>query len=132
MFEQDLSAAAGCSGRVGGRGEKQRGLGGEETDWNGWSGEKGVEGGFWARAGIRLTTGHVKWDRRARTGWLGDSVPRRQQEGSGAPGCACPPCLLNTRVSLESGEMGEGGGDGVRGLAQLDKTRNMELVDFPG
>lgn len=39
-------------------------------DWNGWSGEKGVEGGFWARAGIRLTTGHVKWDGRTRSGWL--------------------------------------------------------------
>lgn len=70
MFEEDLPAAAGRSGWVGGRGEKERDLGGEKTDWDNWSGEKGVEGGFWARAGIWLTTGHVRWERRAHSGWL--------------------------------------------------------------
>lgn len=93
-------------------------------DWDGWSGEKGVEGGFWAHVGIWLTTGHVKWERRVHSSWLRDSVPSRQREGAGVPGCACPPCLLNIRVSLESGETGDGGGDGARqgsGAAQQDR-----------
>lgn len=70
---------------------------GGKMDWNGWSWERGAEGGFWARSGIAhrmCETGKRGWG----------------QLGSGGRGrgsldvLVCRPCLLNIRVSLESGE----------------------------
>lgn len=91
-------------------------------DWNGWSWERGAEGGFWARSGIAHRTCET-----GKRGW--------GQLGSGGRGrgfldvLVCRPRLLNIRVSLESGRRGW---RHTRGQVQGDKTVNVGRVAFPG